>query len=65
MSRLPTLDLVLKCKKKTAKERIGVLEDTIEGAPKSSGWKLRRPIATRMSWYEGPEVPKTTKFAED
>jgi hypothetical protein len=50
---------------KTTKERIGVLEDTIERAPKSSGWKLRSLIGARMSWYEEPEVPKTIKFAED
>jgi hypothetical protein len=51
--------------RKTAKERIGVLEDTIERAPKSSAWKLRSLVGARMSWYEEPEVPKTIKFAED
>ena len=51
--------------RKTAKERVGVLGETIERAPKSSRWKLRSLVGARMSWYEEPEVPKTIKFAEE
>jgi len=49
---------------KSVRERIGVLGEAIERAPKSARWKLRSLVGARMSWYEEPEVPKTIKFAE-
>jgi hypothetical protein len=61
---LPTLNLVIKCKRKTAKERVDVLENSVEIAPDSSGWKLRSLIGARMGCYEKPEVRKTIEFAE-
>jgi hypothetical protein len=31
------------------------LQDTIEAAPKSRGWKMRARIGERVRWYELPE----------
>jgi hypothetical protein len=61
---LPTLSLVIKCKRKTGRKRVGVLENSVERAPDSSGWKLRSLIGARMGCYQKPEVRRTIEFAE-
>jgi hypothetical protein len=40
---------------KRVQERLASLEDKIERAPKSRGWRLRARIGERKRWYELPE----------
>jgi hypothetical protein len=42
----------------TVAERIGRLEETIEQAPKSRGWKIRARVGERVRWYATPEEPE-------
>jgi hypothetical protein len=39
-------------------ERIGRLEEAIEQAPKSRGWKIRARVGERVRWYATPEEPE-------
>jgi hypothetical protein len=44
--RPPRFDLV---------QQIAQLRETVDGAPKSSRWKLRARVGDRLPWYEEPE----------
>jgi len=42
--------------KKRVSERTEALKSSIEGAPKSMGWKMRAAVGERRKWYELPEA---------
>jgi hypothetical protein len=35
--------------------QIAQLREAMQGAPKSTGWKLRAKVGERVKWYEVPE----------
>ena len=41
--------------RQAAQERIGVLAEDVEEAPKSRKWKMRAKVGTRVTWYEEVE----------
>lgn len=42
------------------RRRLWLLRDAMEKAPKSTGWKLRSKLGTRIRWYDLPEEVQRT-----
>jgi hypothetical protein len=46
--------------KQTIKDRLAAIQQAMDAAPKTRGWKLRARVGTRMRWYEEVEEVQRT-----
>jgi hypothetical protein len=46
--------------KKTIKDRLAAIQQAMDAAPKTRGWKLRARVGTRVRWYEEVEEVQRT-----
>jgi len=46
--------------KQTIKDRLGTIQQAMDAAPKTRGWKLRARVGTRVRWYEEVEEVQRT-----
>jgi hypothetical protein len=46
--------------KQTIKDRLAAIQQAMDAAPKTRGWKLRARVGTRVRWYEEVEEVQRT-----
>jgi hypothetical protein len=46
--------------KETIRQRLTAIQQAMDGAPKTTGWKIRARIGTRVRWYEEVEEVQRT-----